>query len=316
MRNSGALEYAAVLGSPQFSFDFGGVRFAVVDSSDLNMTEERATWARDVFEGAEYKVMMTHAPPYDPFDNDHTLQEDSCGRLIELVESEEVDAVFTGHIHAYNHTITAGTDFIISGGAGATMVEGEHHFVKVAFDPASTFSFEKCEVIADDLFPSHITLTGRDGESVDMSFEDLLSLPQETGYSSFENYYGNIGGEGDYSGVAVESLLTFVGGMDEGDLLRVTAADGYSQDFGYLNVYPEESWLEMQGIMIIALSMDSIDTPDWGEGPKLLMLAPDGLYSNSDCEATSYDDQGYAVYPSAGARWVKNVMTIQVIPCP
>jgi hypothetical protein len=64
--------------------------------------------------------------------------------------------------------------------------------------------------------------------------------------------------------------------------------------------------------MIIALEMDSVVAPDWDEGPRVAMIPQDGLYSNSDCELTSYPGQGYSVYPSAGARWVKNVMTIVV----
>ena len=67
--------------------------------------------------------------------------------------------------------------------------------------------------------------------------------------------------------------------------------------------------------MLIAFAMDSEFLPDWEDGPKLIMLASDGLYNNSDCEATSYDGQGYDIYASAGARWVKNAATIQVIPC-
>ncbi|UCE45789.1 MAG: hypothetical protein JSU93_02655 [Methanobacteriota archaeon] len=116
--------------------------------------------------------------------------------------------------------------------------------------------------------------------------------------------------------ISFESLLAFVLGTEEGDPLRMTAADGYSQGFGCLILYLDEAWFELQGITIIALAIDSIPAPDWQDGPKLLMLPTDGLYINSDCEATSHDDQGYSVYPSAGARWGKNVVTMQAVPCP
>ena len=316
VKNEGVAEYTARFGNAQYSFDYGNLRFAVVDSSALSISEEQVEWVRETLDGAEHKVMVTHAPPFDPFGLNHTLDPSSCERVIALAESEAIDAVFTGHIHAYNHTILAGTDFIISGGAGAAMIEGQHHFVNVTYDGNGAFSYEKCEVIVDDPQAPHITLVGKDESSVNVTYEDLLAMPQQSGYSSFENYYGNIGGQGDYSGVAVADLLARVGGMSEGDLLRVTAGDGYIQEFGYLNIYPDESWLELQGVVIVALSMNSVTIPDWEDGPKLLMLAPDGLYSNSDCEATSYDDQGYSLYPSAGARWVKNVATMQVVPCP
>ena len=130
--------------------------------------------------------------------------------------------------------------------------------------------------------------------------------------SSYENLYGNIAGEGHYTGVLIRDLLELVGGMVEDGLLKITAVDGYYQEFGYLNAYPNATWLSLQGEMIVALEFDGVLAGEWAEGPRTAMLPDDGLYSNSDCELTSYDGQGYWVYESAGARWVKNTLTITV----
>ncbi|UCE81068.1 MAG: metallophosphoesterase [Methanobacteriota archaeon] len=314
-KNGGASEYAARFGSSQYSFDYTDVRFTVIDSSDLNISKDDVTWVRETLEGAMSKVMLTHAPAYDPFGGDHILHPDSCDRVVTLAKYEGIDAVFAGHIHAFNRTTVSGTDFIISGGAGTTMIDGERHFVNVTVDKSGAFSFDRQVVVVDDPSMPHVNLIGREGNSTNLTVGDLMAMPRQNGLSAFENYYGNIGGQGNYSGVTIDDLIACVGGMEVGDLLRVTAVDGYRQDFGYLNVYPNDIWLDLQGSMILALSMDSVVVPDWQDGPKLLMLAPDGLYSNSDCEATSYDGQGYSVYPSAGARWVKNVATIRVMPC-
>ncbi len=100
--------------------------------------------------------------------------------------------------------------------------------------------------------------------------------------------------------------------LEEGDILRVVGSDGYDEEFGYLNVYPDDDWLALQGEMILAMEYEGAVVPDWDDGPRLVFLAPDGLYSNSDCEATSYEDQGYHLYPSAGARWVRLVVSIVV----
>lgn len=308
-------EYRKRYGPAEYSFEYSGVRFAVVDSSDLNVTAEQIEWMKDEFEGAEKRVMMTHGPCYDPFGGNHTLWPESCDRVLSLVEDGEVDAIFTGHIHAFNHTKMQATDLIISGGAGANLVDGEHHHVKVTVAQGGSLEFERVDIILEQKSTSVLTVVGTEGETCDITYEELLAMDSHEGASSFENYFGNIGGEGYYTGVAVSDLVELVGGMTEGDVLRVTATDTYYQDFGYLNVYPNETWLDLQGILLIAFAMDSEFLPDWEDGPKLIMLASDGLYDNSDCEATSYDGQGYDIYPSAGARWVKNAATIQVIPC-
>ena len=316
VKTDGDKEYTSRFGPTQYSFSYGGVTFAVMDSSDLNVTESQIDWMRDVFPDDGKTVIMTHAPCYDPFGDDHTLFPASCQRVLEFAESDDIDAVLTGHIHAFNHTVIGGTDFVITGGAGATLTDGEHHYVNVTVSGSTGFAFEKHDVIVEMTPPPHVSVVGRDGSIQNITFEELAALPVLEGFSSFENFFGNIGGEGYYEGTALSTLVDLVGGMQEGDTLRVTATDGYYEDFGYLNVYPDSTWLELQGPMILAMALNNVSVPDWLDGPKLVMMAPDGLYSNEDCEATSYEGQGYFEYPSAGGRWVKCVSTIQVIPCP
>lgn len=315
VKTDGATEYISRFGPVQYDFSYGGVTFAVLDSSDLNVTESQVDWMRDVFPDDGKRVIMTHVPCYDPFGDDHTLSPESCERVLGFAEYDEIDAVFTGHIHAFNHTVIGDTDFVISGGAGATLTDGEHHYVNVTVNGSAGFVFEKHDVIMEMTTPPHVSVVGRDGGLYNMTFGDIAAQPVLEGSSSFENFFGNIGGEGYYEGVAVSTLVDLAGGMQEGDMLRVTATDGYYQDFGYLNVYPDSTWLELQGPMVLAMALDNVSVPEWADGPKLVMLAPDGLYSNEDCEATSYEGQGYSEYPSAGGRWVKCVSVIQVIPC-
>jgi len=309
----GTSNYQDRFGPTQYSFDFGGIRFAVVDSSDLNITDEQVSWTREVLVGAEKKAVVTHAPFVDPFGDNHTLFPDSCARMLEFVQTDQVDVVFTGHIHAFNHTVIGGTDLIITGGAGGSLVTGDHHFVNVTVSPPNETGYTRVNVTVDMSALPHITLISSVGEALNMSHEELFTISQVHGFSSYENYYGNVGGAGNYTGVLLRSLVDLIGGMSEGEILKVTSSDGYVQEFGYLNVYPDEEWSELQGEMMLALTLESVSIPDWEDGPKLIMLAPDGLYSNADCEATSYDGQGYSLYPSAGARWVKCVLTMEVV---
>jgi len=254
-------------------------------------------------------------PCYDPFTFNHTLDAGSCERVQQFALEEGLAAVFTGHVHGYYLLAVDGTDFMITGGAGGTLTEGVHHHVEVTVSDGD-FSYEKVDLVTDIVPSEHVSLAGKDGQVVNITFEELAAMESESAYSSYENLYGNIAGGGTYSGPTVASLIALVGGMAEGDTLRVTSIDGYVQEFGYLNVVPSEEWALLQGSMVLAWSFDGSTMPDWEEGPRLAFLAPDGVYGNEDCELTSYPDQGWFDYPSAGARWSKNVAMIEVIAGP
>lgn len=304
-------EYVSRFGPAAYSFDFAGTRFAFVDSSDQVVSDDELDWLRETYEGAETKVLVTHMPSYDPFGDNHTLDEASCERMNRFLLEEAIDLVLSGHIHAFNHTRMNETDMIITGGGGGILVDGVHHMVIVTAD-RSGFSYEKVDLDYTPQAGPAIRVVGKDGYALNLTYEELMLMDLTDGYSSYENFYGNIVGQGQYRGVPVRDLLEIVGGMVEGDLLTIASTDGYTQEFGFLNAYPDEACLSIQGEMIVSLEFDGVPAPDWPEGPRVAMLPDDGLYSNSDCELTSYEGQGFYVYESAGARWVKTVMTITV----
>ncbi len=311
VKTDGDHEYTDRFGPVQYCFDYAGIRFAFIDTSDLNFTESQADWLRDVFDGVQERVVVTHVPAFDPFEDSHTLWGDSCQRFLDLADELGFRAVFNGHIHAFNHTLVGDTDITITGGAGGTLTDGNHHFVTVTVS-GDTMSFEKTDVEMEFTPGSGISMTGRDGAVLNVTFEELAEMDMVEGDSSYENYFGNIGGIGYYVGVSMTTLVELVGGMDEGDVLTVTASDGYEQTYGYLNVYPNETWLDAQGVMVLTLECDDYSVPEWDGGPRMVMLPSDGLYSNEDCELTSYYGQGYWIYPSAGARWVSSVSAISI----
>lgn len=304
-------EYVSRFGDSAYSFGYSGITFAFVDSSDGEISDEEIDWLSRAFAGADRKVLVTHMPSYDPFGNDHTLDPTSCDRIQAFVLEEDIDVVLTGHIHAYHLMNVEDTDLLITGGAGGTLVDGVHHIVIVTVDEAG-FSYEKVDLGYVPPAGPHVEIVGKDGLRLNLTYDDILQMDLTHGESSYENLYGNVEGEGRYAGVLVRDLIELVGGMSEGDVIRVASEDGYSQEFGYLNAYPDATWLALQGEMVIALEFEGVTAPDWIEGPRLAMLPSDGLYSNSDCEQTSYDGQGYDIYESAGARWVKYVLTITV----
>jgi len=149
--------------------------------------------------------------------------------------------------------------------------------------------------------------------SILLSLDDLKQLPNLEAFSSFQNQFGNWGGQGVYRGVKVSDLIDLVGGMTVTDTLTARAYDGYSQSYSYHNVYPNESWQELQGDMILAYQYNGTVVPEWDTGLRIVMLAPDGAYSNEDCLTTSAPGMGCNVYYSGGARWVRYVARIEVI---
>jgi predicted phosphodiesterase len=310
VKNDGIGQYNARFGPTQFTFEYSGVTFAFVDSSDESINTTQINWMKGAFEDASRKVIVTHVPCYDPIDGNHTLDAASSDRIEEFSLQENVDAVLSGHVHAYSDLRINNTDFVITGGAGGSLSAGSFHYVIINVT-AGPFAIKKVDIVRNVTTPTYLTLSGN-GRTVNLTFEELLGMTQVEGNSSYDNLYGNPGGTGNYSGVEVSQLVDLVGGMTVGQVLRVTASDGYYQTFGYGNVFPNATWSGLQGKMILALGFDGLVTPTWQDGPRLAMLPQDGLYSNSDCQLTSYPGQGYNIYASAGARWVKNVDTISI----
>ncbi len=310
IRGAGAQEYASRFGPSDCFFDYSGVRFAIVDSSNESITPAEISWLGSVLAGATRTVIVTHVPTFDPFGDNPTLDSASCARLQNFATEHNVTAVFAGHIHAFYMTNIQNTKFVITGGAGGPLVAGGYSIARVTVTPTS-FSCKEVDLGVNVTTPQMVTIVGRNGTR-NLTIADLVSMPQLKGHSSFQNLYGNIKDAGTYKGVAIGTLVGLVGGMSPGDVLNITAADGYSQTFGYLNVYPNATWLELQGPMVLALEFNGSFPPVWQVGPRIAMLPSDGYYSNSDCQQTSYPGQGYSVYPSAGARWVSNVMNIVV----
>jgi len=147
-------------------------------------------------------------------------------------------------------------------------------------------------------------------EDMTLSLNDLLQMNTISGFSSFQNQYDNWRGHGTYTGIAISELVELVGGMTTDEKLVVRSFDGYSQEFSYSNVYPNTTWAEIQGSMIVAYAYNETRVLEWADGMRIAMIPPDGAYSNSDAIQTS--EFGGVI--SAGTFWVRFVSLIEVIP--
>ncbi|MFX1367229.1 MAG: metallophosphoesterase family protein [Promethearchaeota archaeon] len=320
IRLGGGSRYTQHFGPSHYSFDIGSAHFSVLNTSTGDISEEEFAWLEsDLSEfAAKNTFVFTHTPPFDPRqNNDHALTNATTAtRLLSLFQEMEVDVVFSGHIHIFNESIVDGVRYIVTGGAGASLYAesengGFYHFVNVTLSE-SGLTIEP--VLLDSPFLQRdMVAVQSDDESVTLAIGDLLLLSELEGFSSFQNQFYNWRGYGTYKGVRISDLVELVGGMDENDTLRIGSNDGYEWNFSYFNVYPNSSWYDVQGDMILAYSLNGTLVPDWSDGMRLVMLAPDGGYSNEDYQLTSAPEMGYYIYESAGASWVRFVSDIEVI---
>lgn len=321
IRQGGGARYSEYFGPGSYSFDIWSAHFTVFNTSAGDVDEGELQWLeQDLSQSeADFRFVFTHIPPFDPRpEQDHTLTNSTTAeRLMSLFENHDVNTVFSGHIHMYNVSMRNGVRYVISGGAGASLHaaadEGEiYHYVSVAVDDSSvsitprsleTPSWERDTVVITGI-SEHVTLT----------LDDLLSLDMIEGSSSFQNQLLNWRGQGIYRGVKVSTLVELVGGVGPNDTVRVISFDGFAQDFCRDNLYPNTSWYELQGDMILAFEYNGTSVPDWADGMRIVMLPEDEAYSIDDCVQTSAPGMGCDVYLSGGARWARFVSRIEVIP--
>jgi predicted phosphodiesterase len=319
-RLGGGARYIEHFGSPNYSFNIGSAHFTAFNTSAADISEEDFVWLENDLTGsnADWKFVFTHIPPFDPRpgENHTLLNVTTSTRLISLFNNSGVNTVFAGHIHMYNQTIWNGVRYVISGGAGANLVAepdqgGIYHFVNITLN-GSKLTIEPIELNSPTLQRDSILVVGTN-EHVTLSIDDLLLIDSIERYSSFQNQFGNWCGQGTYKGVKISTLIELVGGMNITSKIRIVASDGFEQNYCYWNVYPNESWHEIQGDMILAYRYNNSIVPDWEDGFRLVMLPQDGAYSNEDCITTSASGMGCHIYMSAGARWVRWVTLIEVI---
>ncbi len=321
IREGGGVRYLQHFGPSTYSFDSGSVHFTIFNTSTNDVSETEITWLENDLaqSSSEIKFVFTHTPPFDPRTGpEHgMLNTSTAERLMALFKAQGVNTVFTGHIHMYNESVRNGVRYVITGGAGASLYAGEgeggiYHFVNVTV--AETGVEITPVLLTSPTLERDRVVVRRTDADVTLSLADLIGMDTAEGWSSFQNQFDNWRGYGLYTGVSVSDLVELVGGMGVSDIVRITSFDGYSQDFAYGNVYPNTSWYDIQGDMILAYGLNGTDVLDWTDGMRLVMLPSDEAYSNDDCLATSASGMGCQVYNSAGARWVRFVSFIEVIP--
>ncbi len=82
-----------------------------------------------------------------------------------------------------------------------------------------------------------LTIVGSDGQEVTLSYQELVDLPYYVGRGGCFSSVGVVSGPFDIRGVPVPELCDLVGGVDTGDIVFISAVDGYSAVFDYSQVH-------------------------------------------------------------------------------
>ncbi|MBD3404652.1 MAG: hypothetical protein GF411_00775 [Candidatus Lokiarchaeota archaeon] len=320
IRLGGLERFDDFFGPTRFSFVYKQVLFLSFDTSSGTVSQDDIVWLENTLSATPYekKIAITHMPLFDPRPggNHSLIDSATASAILAIFEEYRVNVLFSGHIHMFSLVVKNDVTHVISGGAGASLYAspengGFYHYTNVTIRTTG-FDIGPIELEAPSFQNNMLVVRGID-EDVTLSINDLQQLTKISGFSSFQNQYDNWRGYGEYIGVKLSNLLDIVGGISSSAKIRIIAHDGFGQMFSYDNIYPNESWYSKQGDMVLAYEYNGTKVPEWHDGFRIVMMPEDEAYSNSDCQQTSPPGMGYHLYPSAGARWVRFVLLIEVI---
>lgn len=131
-------------GRGNFSFEFRGARFTLLDSASATLAPLVYKWLDgwlDAGQGGLHAVFM-HITPLDPAGqrNGAFASRAEGAKFINLLADHDVDMSVYGHIHSYYAYEHAGIPAYISGGGGAIPEKFDgigRHYLKVEVDPSA-----------------------------------------------------------------------------------------------------------------------------------------------------------------------------------
>ena len=136
--------YIEMFGKAYFSFSFKNSYFIVLDGTDdEGIDSEQLSWLKKELQHSQkfkHRFVFMHIPLYDPrkgnYKVGHSLDNKNQAKMLnKLFDKFHVTILFCSHIHSFYKGFWHNTPYIISGGAGAPLVEGGFfHYIKVTVD--------------------------------------------------------------------------------------------------------------------------------------------------------------------------------------
>ncbi len=139
---SGETTFHDFFGRGNFSFEYGGARFTLLDSASATIAEPVWEWLDRWVERGKDKahLVMMHIPPLDVSGhrNGAFASRLEANTFLNLLERGKVDITIYGHVHTFAAYSNAGIPAYITGGGGAIPMRLDgigRHFLKVDVDP-------------------------------------------------------------------------------------------------------------------------------------------------------------------------------------
>jgi len=158
-----------------------------------------------------------------------------------------------------------------------------------------------------NLPPMNLTLIAVNRTHIVLNSSDIGSLPSYTAYGGYKTQGGFIRGSGNYTGVPLITLCTLIGGIANGNSLKITASDNYTQTFSYDEVRGNFTTFDImtgqpvphnQSLTLILAYWFNNANLSSSEGPlQLAIVGPEGLATRS-------------------AYWVKFVVKMEIFSEP
>ncbi len=164
-----------------YSFDWGNAHFAVINSDVNNYTatpegrekywNEQLQWLdKDLAAAAkaDYRFVVFHHPPYTATGQ----RQQGSARIAEIVTpvigKHKVSAVFSGHDHNFQHHVTGGVHYVVTGGGGAPLYETDALIPEVTIAAERVENFVVVRVNGKKASATAISLDGRTLDSFAM----------------------------------------------------------------------------------------------------------------------------------------------------
>lgn len=144
--------YQRNIGRLYYSFDNAGLHFIFLDNARGLISKEQMSWLfSDLTKNAKKRTFIfMHQPPQSKFST-HTMagdgsQPENARAFLDLIKPYKVQAIFSGHIHAFLDEPLETTRLIVSGGGGSPIylpdfLGGYYHWLLVKVYP-DRFDFE------------------------------------------------------------------------------------------------------------------------------------------------------------------------------
>ncbi len=155
---NGETTFHDFFGRGNFSFEYGGVRFTLLDSASATIAAPVWDWLEEWTEKGSEKahLVMMHIPPLDVSGhrNGAFASRVEANTLLNVLERGHVDITIYGHVHTYAAFSNAGIPAYITGGGGAIPMRLDgigRHFLKIDVDPTQqSFSPQVVRIYPED----------------------------------------------------------------------------------------------------------------------------------------------------------------------